>query len=106
MISLMLLLACDGEDPAHFDTAVWDMDTYVDWPDDTDTGTDEDDDGWSVEDGDCDDDDTSVNPARDEVAGDGKDNDCDGRIDEIFSGLAMVFLAEDGTNHRIETVVL
>ncbi len=105
MLTLALMAACSGDDPAHFDSEPWDTDTYVPWPDDTGaTGTDNDDDGWTVEDGDCDDADIYVNPARDEDPTDGKDNDCDGRIDELFSGVAMVMLAADGSNHRVELI--
>jgi hypothetical protein len=105
VITTLILLACGGDDPAHFDSVPYDSDTYVDWPDDTgETGTDADDDGWTVEEGDCDDGDIMVNPARDEDPSDGKDNDCDGRVDELFSGVAMVMLAEDGSASSIETV--
>jgi hypothetical protein len=78
------------------------------WPDDgDDEGTDEDGDGWTVEEGDCDDDDIYVNPARDEDTSDGKDNDCDGRTDEDFSGVAVIQIWYDGgphTIHRIDTL--
>ena len=105
MITTLLLLACGGDDPAHFDSVPYDTDTYVPWPDDTgETGTDNDDDGWTIEEGDCDDNDVYVNPAREEDPEDGKDNDCDGRVDELFSGVAMVMLAEDGTASAVETV--
>ena len=53
--------------------------------DDTDSGpTDADEDGWTVEDGDCDDTDPSVHPGADEGC-DGLDTDCDGALgpDEI-----------------------
>jgi len=46
--------------------------------DDTSSGTDADEDGWTVEDGDCDDSNAAVNPDQSEVCGDGLDNDCDG----------------------------
>ena len=52
-------------------------------------GTDEDGDGFTVEGGDCDDSDPWTNPARDEEPGDGQDNDCDGRVDEIWAGLTV-----------------
>jgi N-acetylmuramoyl-L-alanine amidase len=45
-------------------------------------GTDADGDGWSVQAGDCDDDDIWVYPGADECACDHKDNDCDGLVDE------------------------
>lgn len=52
-----------------------------------DTGTDpldvdDDGDGYSENDGDCDDTTRKVNPVRDELCGDGVDNNCDGNIDE------------------------
>ena len=53
------------------------------------TGTDNDGDGVTVEDGDCDDDNYRVNPAYPEDIEDGVDNDCDGRIDELWAGLAI-----------------
>ena len=53
------------------------------------TGTDNDGDGVTVEDGDCDDDDYEVNPFWPEDPYDGKDNDCDGRVDELWAGLAL-----------------
>ncbi len=51
-------------------------------------GTDEDGDGVTVEAGDCDDTDYQVNPSYPEDQTDGKDNDCDGRVDELWGGLA------------------
>ncbi len=68
--ALAFALACNGgstKDSA-FDTSV-DTDTpYVD--DDADQ--------WSPDQGDCDDSNAAINPASDEVRGDGIDNDCDG----------------------------
>ena len=52
------------------------------------TGTDADGDGVTVEEGDCDDSDYQVNPAYPESPDDGKDNDCDGRVDEEWAGYA------------------
>ena len=45
-------------------------------------GQDIDGDGFTPAEGDCDDQDPAVNPAMDELCGDGVDNDCDGQIDE------------------------
>lgn len=92
----LALVACPGDPPVETDDPGTDaeVDTEVDTEDpDTDTeidGTDNDRDGWTVENGDCDDDDVFVNPAWEERANDDKDNDCDGRIDESL-GDFMVF---------------
>jgi len=51
-------------------------------------GTDEDGDGYTVEEGDCDDTDYQVSPVYPEDPYDEKDNDCDGRIDEVWGGFA------------------
>ncbi len=71
-----------------------------------DEGTDEDGDGWTVEEGDCDDDDIWVNPAWDEDTSDGKDNDCDGLIDEQFAGMDVARQYVYGRSDilRIDTV--
>lgn len=44
--------------------------------------TDADGDGYTLEGGDCDDNDGSINPGAAEICGDALDNDCDGLIDE------------------------
>jgi hypothetical protein len=46
-----------------------------------DPNVDKDGDGWSIKNGDCNDDDPLVSPASFEVAGDKIDNDCDGTVD-------------------------
>ncbi|MFN7146034.1 MAG: putative metal-binding motif-containing protein [Myxococcota bacterium] len=81
-----------------------DEDTGGDTGDDTDTTPvdtadtdgDLDDDGFTPEQGDCDDDDMRVSPARDEEDEDGKDNDCDGRTDEAWSGFSVGRVDADG----------
>lgn len=52
---------------------------------DTDCGIDSDNDGVTIECGDCDDEDSLVYPENSEVC-DGKDNDCSGSIDDGFVG--------------------
>lgn len=54
--------------------------------------TDEDGDGWSVEGGDCDDDDPDINPGADEIWYDGTDQDCDGADD----------YDQDGDGHALQ----
>ncbi len=66
-----------------------DADADTDTDTDTDTDADRDGDGFTEAEGDCDDDDIAVNPARDEDPDDGKDNDCDGRVDELWAGLTL-----------------
>ena len=98
MTILILLLACgDKTAPIVQDSAV--TDTMVEpsaEPSTEETGTDEDGDGFTVEDGDCDDTSPWINPARDEEPADGVDNDCDGRIDEKWSGVT-ISLAKQGS---------
>lgn len=59
--------------PADNDTFAQAM--YGDIP--TDTGVDADEDGWTVEAGDCDDGDATIHPDATETAGDGIDSNCD-----------------------------
>jgi len=100
---LPLILACTqshefvasdkGETDADADS---DSDTDTDTDSDTDSDVDADGDGFTVEDGDCDDGDIAVNPGREEDPSDGKDNDCDGRIDEKWSGMTVGLQSESG----------
>lgn len=66
-------------------------------------GTDEDGDGFTVEEGDCDDTDYQVNPAWPEDPTDGKDNDCDGRVDEVWAGVAYTEQAASGRSSIVVT---
>lgn len=105
---LVVLAACNpgsGNVPTDSDT---DADTDGDTDPDTDTepsGTDEDGDGWTVEEGDCDDTNVFVNPDWPEDSSDDVDNDCDGRIDERLVGLAILDASTDGTaESRLQVV--
>ncbi len=83
------------------DTGEADTDTDTDPVDTDDTDGDLDDDGFTPEEGDCDDDDVRVSPARPEDDGDGKDNDCDGRLDEEWSGFSVGRKDDDGAGSII-----
>ena len=102
MWMVALILGCSGKGTPVQDDTDSVVDTGTPWPDDTDAGTDEDADGWTVEEGDCDDTNIYVNPARDEDIADGLDNDCDGRVDEQFSGIVALQVGDGVTNpHKI-----
>ena len=77
------------------------VDTDTDTEVDTASGTDDDGDGFTVEEGDCNDADVFINPGWNEAnarSSDGKDNDCDGRVDESFAGLMVVDVDTQGTD--------
>ncbi len=77
-LALLLLLAagCGTETPADEtgpeDSCVWCID------DDTGWVRDDDGDGWTVPEGDCDDDDPAIHPGAEEIPYDGIDQDCTG----------------------------
>ena len=78
---LVLLLAGGCQDSDDDTTGDDDTSGDDDTVGDDDTApVDEDGDGWTVEDGDCDDADPDVHPGVDDVC-DGLDNDCDGTVD-------------------------
>jgi hypothetical protein len=77
LLGLALAGCADGTTPA-------DSAEDTDIPMEADYGvptTDDDEDGWPVEEGDCNDADASVNPGAAETAGDGVDSNCDGNDD-------------------------
>ncbi|MEL6342150.1 MAG: putative metal-binding motif-containing protein [Myxococcota bacterium] len=86
---LMVLMACDNEtQPEDTDTIQdTDEDTDTDLPDDTGEPKDDlDQDGFTEEDGDCDDTDATVYPGADDVFYDGVDSDCAGDSDYDADG--------------------
>jgi hypothetical protein len=55
-----------------------------------DPATDDDGDGWTIGDGDCDDADRDVNPGERDVCFDGIDNDCTSLADELCDNSARI----------------
>ncbi len=107
---LLVLVACSEPDfnpkipdDSATDTGVEDTgtDTSPDTSDTVDTDGDLDRDGFSVEEGDCDDDDVRVSPVREEDDDDGRDNDCDGRVDESFSGVTVAYANGAGASDLV-----
>ena len=106
-LSLLPLIACPVDyqpPPDKDDTGETEGDTDTDTDSDTDTDTegDLDHDGWTVEEGDCDDEDPYVHPGWEEDPDDGKDNDCDGRVDEEWSGVTVSYYNDDGASSIVD----
>ena len=80
-MSMAVLAACYGPPPGKYDTACIDT---------ASTACDLDGDGYSLDQGDCDDADPNVSPGATEVCDDGIDNDCDALIDLDDSGDCVV----------------
>jgi hypothetical protein len=105
-VAALALLSCNGgATPIPPDT---DTDTDSDTDTDTDSDTepvkcspDDDNDGWCPPE-DCDDSTIWVNPSWAENPDDGIDNNCDGRIDEVFS--RMLVLEWDVTTRRTSVI--
>ncbi len=110
-IALLLLTGCGlngygvsspKPDDSGRDTATEDTGGTDTGPGDTaDTDGDLDDDGYTPEEGDCDDADVRVNPDRPEDENDGRDNDCDGRTDEEFAGVTVAYPNFAGTSELL-----
>jgi hypothetical protein len=90
-LSLLLTLACTGENT----TGKEDSASTNNLDDSGDGVIDADGDGYSTDDGDCDDDDATVNPDAVEVC-DGRDNNCDGTVDEGVSTIYYTDADQDG----------
>lgn len=103
-VPLLFLAGCGqklGFQPPPDDSVADTQDTspHDTGPDDTaDTDDDQDDDGFTVAEGDCDDTNVYASPAREEDKDDGIDNDCDGRLDEEWSGLDVAYANDDGSS--------
>jgi hypothetical protein len=108
LLFLSGLLAC-APDPTYAkrdsaeDTALADTGANDTAPRDTaDTDDDQDDDGFSPAEGDCDDDNIRVAPSREENPRDGLDNDCDGHVDEAFAGVFVAYANATGPSSIVQ----
>ena len=100
MISIVLFLSCGSKDSIvepSFEDPVEPSEDPVE-PSEEPVGTDEDGDGITIEDGDCDDTSPWINPLMDEELGDQVDNDCDGRIDEKWWGVDVSVYNPNGSS--------
>jgi len=101
----LALGGCKGEECVCDDDTADDDVSDDDVSDDDDaTADDADGDGFTVEQGDCDDNDAAIHPAADEGCGDGMDSDCDGVEDsgctvDIPQGEALI-----GSNEMSEVI--
>ena len=104
-ITPLLFLACSEKETYTTEPAqepVQEPEAQPEAQPEEEVGTDEDGDGFTVEDGDCDDTDPWTNPARSEEGSDGVDNDCDGMIDEIWSGLTAARQSPNGDHALVQ----
>lgn len=100
MISIVLFLSCGSKDnivEPSSEEPVEPSEEPVE-PSEEPVGTDEDGDGITIEDGDCDDTSPWINPLMDEELGDQVDNDCDGRIDEKWWGVDVSVYNPNGSS--------
>ncbi len=98
----LLLPACSGktsDQPVGDDSGDTNADDTSPDSDteDSDDG-DLDNDGFTVEEGDCDDNNVYASPAREEDDDDDIDNDCDGRINEEWRGLDIAYVNTAGSS--------
>ncbi len=94
LISVLALAACSGKpsgDTAPADSTANGQDTGTGGDSSDTAGVDADGDGFTVAQGDCNDTNVYQSPARTEDPSDGVDNDCDGRIDEVWSGVDVAY---------------
>jgi len=101
LAALGVLLGCLDQDLQGDDDTTADADDDSQADDDTADSVDQDGDGWTVDDGDCDDTNPDVHPGAEETC-DGVDSDCDGFIDE---GCQECDLEVPGDHHLIQGAI-
>ena len=114
-VLLLLIPLCAGclytEPVDDDDVTTDDDDTTADDDDDDSAIDDADGDGWTVEDGDCDDADPAISPGASEVCDDANvDEDCDGAADDAdpqgADGTTTVYLDADGDDFGLSSAAL
>ncbi|MBM76048.1 MAG: hypothetical protein CMK59_11660 [Proteobacteria bacterium] len=111
MIFLSIILGCETSKDISTDHSSADTQSEIEEDteseqQETEEGTDADGDGFTVENGDCDDTTPWINPLMDEELGDQVDNDCDGRIDEQWTGVDIARVNQEGRSHIITMNIL